>query len=212
MVIISHRGYWKKVVEKNSVQAFQRSFSLGFGTETDIRDGGGGLVISHDIPSGSEISLEKFYEIYHEYSCNEPLALNIKADGLQERIAACLSKYGIENYFVFDMSVPDTLGYIKAGINVFVRCSEYESISEKLLPSAAGVWLDGFERLGLDLGFFDRLMKMEKKICIVSPELHGRDRSLEWEQIKSLPERITKSKNILLCTDVPEEAKEYFYG
>ena len=39
MMILSHRGYWK---EKNLPIAFERSFSLGFGTETDYK---GELVI-----------------------------------------------------------------------------------------------------------------------------------------------------------------------
>lgn len=35
MIILSHRGYWKETHEKNLPIAFERSFSLGFGTETD---------------------------------------------------------------------------------------------------------------------------------------------------------------------------------
>jgi len=38
MLVISHRGYWKELAEKNRPIAFERSFALGFGTETDIRD------------------------------------------------------------------------------------------------------------------------------------------------------------------------------
>ena len=38
MEIISHRGYWKNVEEKNSSKAFKNSFDLNFGTETDLRD------------------------------------------------------------------------------------------------------------------------------------------------------------------------------
>ena len=47
MVILSHRGYWKDA-RKNSVDAFKASFVREFGTETDIRDYNGELVISHD--------------------------------------------------------------------------------------------------------------------------------------------------------------------
>lgn len=49
MIVLSHRGYWKNSLEKNKFVAFERSFSMGFGTETDIRDFNGELVISHDI-------------------------------------------------------------------------------------------------------------------------------------------------------------------
>ena len=49
MEIISHRGLWNNTREKNSTQAFKRSFGFKIGTETDIRDYRGELVISHDI-------------------------------------------------------------------------------------------------------------------------------------------------------------------
>ena len=57
MIILSHRGYWKDVNEKNQQVSFERSFSLGFGTETDIRDYKGELVISHDIADENCISV-----------------------------------------------------------------------------------------------------------------------------------------------------------
>lgn len=38
MKIISHRGFWHNPSEKNTEMAFCRSFELGFGTETDVRD------------------------------------------------------------------------------------------------------------------------------------------------------------------------------
>ena len=63
MIIISHRGYWKCVDEKNTEIAFSRSFELDFGTETDVRDCLGKLVISHDMPDGSEIHFEEFLSL-----------------------------------------------------------------------------------------------------------------------------------------------------
>ena len=50
MIIISHRGYWIQPAEKNTEEAFSRSFERGMGTETDVRDHRGELVISHDMP------------------------------------------------------------------------------------------------------------------------------------------------------------------
>ena len=38
MKIISHRGWWRAEIEKNTPRAFQRTLSAGFGTETDVRD------------------------------------------------------------------------------------------------------------------------------------------------------------------------------
>ena len=45
MKIISHHGFWHIPSEKNTETAFCRSFELGFGTETDVRDSLGALVI-----------------------------------------------------------------------------------------------------------------------------------------------------------------------
>lgn len=42
MQILSHRGYWKSMEEKNSIIAFDRSFFSLYGLETDLRDMGGG--------------------------------------------------------------------------------------------------------------------------------------------------------------------------
>ena len=55
-----------------------------------------------------------------------PLALNIKADGLHIKLKELIEEYKIENYFVFDMSVPDGLGYLKQNMKAFTRESEYE--------------------------------------------------------------------------------------
>ena len=106
MIILSHRGYWRETTEKNLPIAFERSFSLDFGTETDIRDYKGELVISHDIADEKCISVKEMFKIYNKYDTSFPLALNIKADGLQVNLKELLEEYNITNYFVFDMSFP----------------------------------------------------------------------------------------------------------
>jgi glycerophosphoryl diester phosphodiesterase len=91
MIILSHRGYWKHPDEKNTRQAFVRSFDMGYGTETDVRDCAGKLVISHDMPRGTEMLFEEVLQIMD--GRNLPLAINIKADGLGEAIFALLKEY-----------------------------------------------------------------------------------------------------------------------
>ncbi len=125
MIVLSHRGYWKDTFEKNKIISFERSFSLGFGTETDIRDYKGKLVVSHDIADEFCISVKNFFEIYNKYDNKIPLALNIKSDGLQTKLKQLLEEYKITNYFVFDMSIPDGLGYLRENIKSFTRESEY---------------------------------------------------------------------------------------
>ncbi|HET8686082.1 MAG TPA: hypothetical protein VFM18_05380, partial [Methanosarcina sp.] len=107
MIIISHRGHWLATEEKNTALAFRRSFLSGFGTETDVRDHLGKLVISHDVvpPDANPLLLDDFLEIYGNF--DQPLAINIKSDGLAEILNSTMNRHGITNWFVFDMSIPD---------------------------------------------------------------------------------------------------------
>lgn len=209
MQIISHRGYWTDSAEKNTATAFHRSFAKGYGTETDIRDCAGKLVISHDMPTGSELTFDDMLEIYLSYEQRPPLALNVKADGLQAAIAETLSRLGITNYFMFDMSLPDTLGYLRQGLTTFLRASEYETPSS-LLEQAQGIWLDGFTRLNLNSAQLAEWLSADKQVCIVSPELHRRSVDTEWAELKKLPDHILHNEQLILCTDIPEQAEEYF--
>lgn len=207
-MILSHRGYWLNEKEKNTILSFERSFSLGFGTETDIRDFQGELVISHDIATEKKISLDKFFQVFTSFDKTLPVALNIKADGLQEKIKDLLSKYKIENYFVFDMSVPDTLGYWKKGIKFYTRHSEYETIPS-LYHESKGVWIDEFISHWITKQVIDTHIDNNKSICIVSPELHKRNYTKEWEFYRD-NFKIINNANISICTDKPEEAKLFF--
>src|SRR5206468_3419015 len=112
-------------------------------TETDIRDSAGKLVISHDIPAGSEPTLVDVLDLMRETGCKGPLALNIKADGLQAAVAQTMAAYPDIEYYIFDMSMPETLAYARAALPFYLRSSEYE----QHLPAIAGsqgVWLDAF--------------------------------------------------------------------
>lgn len=205
MEIISHRGYWKTVEEKNTEIAFERSFSLGFGTETDLRDYCGELVIAHNIADSKNIPFSRMLEIYKQHKCKGTLAINIKANGLQKKLLQELLKYEIENYFVFDMSVPDLRESIVAGLKCYTRYSEEEK-QPSFLKDSDGIWVDSFI---LDESLEDSLVeleKMKKPLCFVSDELHKRDHLKKWEVLKQ-----SKLENeLMLCTDYPEAAKTFF--
>jgi len=207
MTVLSHRGYWKDLDERNQISAFERSFDLGFGTETDLRDDRGNIVISHDMPKGGEILFEKVLQIMN--GRNLPLALNIKADGLAEPILELLSKYSHTNYFTFDMSIPDMVVQIKRNVRVFTGLSDI-SPTPILLDKAAGVWLDCFNSDWYDAKVIDGLIANGKSVCIVSADLHKRCAKKQWETIKNC--KNFNSDKLLICTDYPEKAKEFFYG
>ena len=209
MLILSHRGYWKQAEEKNTPLAFHRSFSLGFGTELDVRDYCGKLVVSHDIADPTCLELKSFLEIYCKYDRGLYLAINIKADGLQWLLLSLLQKYHIENYFVFDMSVPDALGYRNSQMKAFTRQSEFETVPS-YYKEADGVWMDEFNVHWVTAQEINGHLDNGKKVCIVSPELHQREHLTVWKDYKVVA-KMANAERLMLCTDFPEEARGYFY-
>ncbi len=208
MLVLSHRGYWKKAEEKNTPVAFSRSFSLGFGTELDVRDYRGNLVVSHDIPDAMSMDLREFFVNYSKYDLNLCLAINVKADGLQSLLLNVLNEYQIENYFVFDMSVPDAMLYLDHQLKVFTRESEFE-VEPSFYELADGVWMDEFRAPWITPQKIKHHLNNGKKVCIVSPELHQMDHLSRWKDYKSMSRNLAKSE-IMICTDFPEEARRYF--
>lgn len=206
MEIISHRGYWKSTKDKNSYEAFVNSFENNIGTETDIRDFENKLVVSHDIPNKLSIDIDIFFELYVKYP-QKTLALNIKSDGLSKLLKEKLNRYNINNYFVFDMSIPDSMSYINNSINFFMRQSEVES-DMFFYDQCKGIWLDSFYTDWFTNDLIEMHINNNKKVCIVSPELHNRDHLLMWSNLKKL--KSIKSENIILCTDFPINAINYF--
>ena len=208
MLILSHRGYWKRDEEKNTPIAFKRAFISGFGTELDIRDYCGRLVVSHDIPDLDSLDFRTFLEVYCEFDKVLFLAINIKADGLQKPLLDLLSDYHIEHYFVFDMSVPDALGYLNLGMKAFTRESEFER-DPAFYEQANGVWMDEFRTPWITPQRIKHHLNNRKKICIVSPELHQMDHLARWKDYKAMSKNLDKGE-LMLCTDFPEEARRYF--
>jgi len=203
MIILSHRGYWTVPGEKNSPIAFKRSFDLGFGTETDVRDCVGRLVISHDMPVGNELDLGDFLRIYGRR--NLPLAVNIKSDGLVAPLKQAMQTAGISDWFVFDMSIPDMRSYLNAEVPVFARMSEVEK-EPAWIDEVSGIWLDGFSDIWYDTDLIGRFLNKGLRVCIVSPELHGREHEAFWSKLSVLSGR----SGLMLCTDFPEQARDFF--
>ena len=207
MKILSHRGYWKAVEEKNTSPAFERSFSLGFGTETDIRDLNGELVVSHDMPREGGLRASELFEIHRSNDSGLPLALNIKSDGLQSALLKLLEEYSVEEYFLFDMSIPDALVSLRHGLKCFTRQSEYEAVPA-FYAEAEGVWIDAFHGEWWDESVIQEHLNAGKKVCLVSPELHRRPHGTCWEQIAGWS--AISNPDLILCTDLPEAARAAF--
>lgn len=205
MEILSHRGYWLNPEEKNTTIAFERTFRLGFGTETDVRDSNEKIVISHDIPIGGEVFLEDFLELAGD--SRGLLALNIKSDGLAGHVSDVMSGFPDLKYFTFDMSIPDMRSYLDLGMPVYCRVSEVER-DLPWLDECRGVWLDAFTKDWFEVAEIEKYLNLNKGVCVVSPELHGRHYEYLWDTIRALK----NEKGLYLCTDYPEEAESFFNG
>jgi hypothetical protein len=208
MKFIAHRGFWYKPEEKNTFEAFERAIINGFGIETDFRDCNGQLIISHDVPIHLNSTAFDFIKLIKKSPPNLLHAINIKSDGIHSMIKNCFSIIEHDQYFVFDMSIPDALSYINSKLPFFVRCSEYEEVNSYLLDNSKGVWLDSFNSDWFDQNLINSFFILNKIVCIVSPELHKRPYLHMWKFLKDYD--FHKYNDIFLCTDYPQQAKEFF--
>jgi|TARA_B100000315_G_scaffold256947_1_gene304269 glycerophosphoryl diester phosphodiesterase len=207
MKILCHRGLWNKIEQQNTMDAYKMAFESGFGIELDVRDSKSEIIISHDPSSCAQpVLLSDFFDLFKTYKQKIIIvAINIKTDGIALALNRLVNQYNISNYFIFDMSIPEMLKYKNIGLKYFTRLSEYEK-DPIMIENAIGIWLDAFETEWYDEDYLNGLLQNKKDICIVSAELHGRDYTNQWALIKGLNDQ----NNLMLCTDKPNEAREYF--
>ncbi len=172
MKLISHR--------RNTVEELMAT-PRDYGVEVDIRSRGELLIIHHDacVPG---VSFEDWIDAYRHGT----LILNVKEEGLEARLIALMRDKGIEDFFFLDQSFPFLVKWAKAGERrCAVRVSEFESIETAL--TLAGkvdwVWVDCFTRFPLSHEDAHRLKKAGFKLCLVSPELQGRDADTEISRL-----------------------------
>ncbi|GIG29919.1 hypothetical protein [Cellulomonas marina] len=196
--VLAHRGLWEGTADApNSPGALRAALAAGFGLETDVRDGGGTLVVSHDPPRGGEPTLADVF--LGMPAGGGPLAVNVKADGIAPALAAALADVP-RPWFAFDMSVPETVRYAALGLPYLTRHSDVEP-EPVLLAGARGVWLDAFRSDWFGPAEVLRHADAGRLVVVVSPELHGRDpRPLADALLATdgLDER-----EVLVCTDRP---------
>ena len=192
MQIIAHR--------KNTIADLSQTPSQ-FGIEVDIRSWGETLTIHHD----PFVKGEDFSEWLKHYQ-HSLLILNVKEEGLEARLIELMKKHGIENYFFLDQSFPFLVKWAKLGEKrLAVRVSEYESIDTalSLKDKVNWIWVDCFTRFPLNANTAKQLKEANFKICLVSPELQGRNAELEIPVLQKL----LKVENITpdaVCTKRPD--------
>jgi hypothetical protein len=209
MMILAHRGYWTTEGEKNSIAALAAAFDGDFGVETDLRDYRGRIVISHDVATEDSPPLTALLELHKQWE-HLPLALNIKSDGICSLVAAELKRFAVSSYFCFDMSVPDTLAYVRAQVQIFTRRSEFETGS-LLDKCASGLWLDALQEPFVPARMLEDAIIGGHQIALVSPELHGKPHDGAWSEWRDVLDRLhSPSASVMLCTDFPKQARSFF--
>ena len=181
MQIISHRGIWGSGAADNSEEAIFRSFRLGIGTEMDVRDKDGRLVLSHGLPVGNCAEFEKVVKWCKDNGFSGCLALDVKSCGLASELSKIMDDRG--NYFFFGMPLPEMLEFREQNLTFFTRESEYER-EPLLYADAKGVWLDLFDSDDDLLHLINKNLENGKVVCIVSAELNGRPCQKQWELLK----------------------------
>lgn len=208
--ILAHRGFWNDPASRNSRAALSLAIDNGFGVETDLRDSGMRLWISHDpVPERGGLPAERFLADWGQTAGAPRLALNIKSDGLQTLIAEAIAATGVQmrDTFVFDMSVPDTLGYLRSGMPIYTRASEHEP-DPPFVAEAQGVWVDSFTGTYPQVRRAAEFLERGLRVAVVSPELHGRPHEDLWNDI--LRARLHDNEAFEICTDFPDAAHRLF--
>ncbi len=168
-----------------------------YGVEVDIRSFGEKLIIHHD-PYVDGESFEEWITAYQHGT----LILNVKEEGLEQRLIRIMASKGINDYFFLDQSFPFLVKWANAGEHrSAVRVSEFETIETALTLGGKvnWIWVDCFNYFPLSNEDAQRLKNAGFKLCLVSPELQGRDAEKEIPLlVKLLGERGIKADAV--CT------------
>ena len=164
MILVAHR--------RNTVDLL-RATPSDLGVEMDVRTRGDRLVVTHDpFTDGPDL------DVWLRAWSHRLLIVNTKEEGLEERIEAVLAAAGVQDWFFLDQTFPFLMRTLRRGQDrVAVRVSDYEhpGTAMALAGRARWVWLDGFHGFPVADEVVAALRGAGYRICLVSPELHGRD-------------------------------------
>ena len=156
------------------------------GVEMDIHAYGDRLIVHHD-PCEAGVGFDEWLAAFH----HNFVIFNIKEEGIEREVRDRAVAAGIERFFMLDLSFPALIKMAKSGERrLAVRVSEYEPVQQalRLAEMVEWVWLDGFSGFPINKADVDALKKSGLKLCLVSPELHGRDVA----EIAEMQARITR--------------------
>ena len=190
----------EKIVHRVNKKEDLSSLDKNYGVEIDIRTWGKDLIISHD-PFIKGEYFEEWIKIYN----HQTLILNVKEEGLEDKLKDILESYSIYKFFFLDQSFPFIKKYAFLGEKrCALRVSEFESIETvlKMRGMVEWVWVDCFNHFPLTYSQFKKLKDYNFKLCMVSPELQGR---FKKEDIINFKNNIFKNniQGDAVCTKYP---------
>jgi len=173
-----------------------------YGVELDLRDDLNGRIYIQHNPFEAGEDFEEYLKHYHHGT----MILNIKSERIELKILEMLPRYDIKSYFFLDSSFPMIWLLSKQGEkHIALRVSEYEGLhtARNMAGKVDWIWIDCFSRIPIGKKEADELKNLGYKLCLVSPELEGRDKDIERYQRQIEAEKIsidavcTKKYNIL---------------
>lgn len=160
-----------------------------YGVELDLRDDLQGRIYIQHNPFESGEDFEEYLKHYHHGT----MILNIKSERIELRVQELLRQYNIKNYFFLDSSFPMIYLLSNRGEkNIALRVSELEGLDtpRNMSGMVEWIWVDCFTRIPIGKQEADELKKLGYKLCLVSPELEGRDSEIENYKQQIINEQI----------------------
>jgi hypothetical protein len=178
-----------------------RALPKHLGVEIDLRSWGDSLHLEHD-PYVKGPDFEEWLDAYdHAF-----IVVNIKEEGLEDRIAERLAAHGVTEWAFLDESFPFLVRTLRQGkTNTMVRISEFEKPETALAldPRPDWIWLDSFTGSYPDPSVVTRLAEHGYRFMIVSPELQKREPEPEIPVVKQLFEAAGVELHAV-CTKRPD--------
>ena len=148
-----------------------------YGVELDLRDFGDRLILQHDPFKNGED-----FDEYLKYYDHGTMILNIKSEGIENKVIELIKKYKINKYFFIDSTLPMINSLIlNKEKNIALRFSEFEGCDAfySMSNKVNWIWVDCFTKLPISIQNYKLFKDYNFKLCLVSPELQNEDQKLE---------------------------------
>ena len=146
MIIIKHRV-------NTSIEL--KKISKNYGVEIDLRSNAKDIYLHHNPFKKGEL----FYNWVKNFN-HKLIVLNVKEEGLENKILKILKKNKITNFFFHDQTFSSLLKN-KNKTKVSLRFSEYEDLkkTKELFNKIKWLWIDNFNEIKLEKKFYSFLKK-----------------------------------------------------